>query len=160
MTDFFWNLEWLSKLSWSVHTKLFFTRPWGEYQIQAVLCVYLYVCLCFQWFLSDNRTSIKLKLGGEVEYFHLISVHKWGQDGRVVSTPAIGLESPRFDPRQQPFVQLSLWWFKQSHNNFWSLFSLFSVPSFGRDVKPRPRVNRITGVCVSVCLCVTVIPVR
>ena len=67
------------------------------------------------------------------------------QDGRVVSTPAFGSEGPRFDPLQQPFVQLSLWWFKQSHTNSWSLISLFTVPSFGWDVKPRPRVNCLTG---------------
>ena len=29
------------------------------------------------------------------------------QDGRVVNTPAFGSKGPRFDPRQQPFVQLS-----------------------------------------------------
>ena len=67
------------------------------------------------------------------------------QDGRVVSTPAFGSEGPRFDPRQQPHVQLPLWLFKQSLTNSWSLFSLFTIPSFGWDVKPRPRVNRLTG---------------
>ena len=39
------------------------------------------------------------------------------QDGQVVSTSAFGSEGLRFDPRQQPFVHLSLWWFKQSHTN-------------------------------------------
>ena len=29
------------------------------------------------------------------------------QDGRVVRKPAFGSEGPRFDPRQQPLVQLS-----------------------------------------------------
>ena len=53
--------------------------------------------------------------------------------------------SPRFNPRLQPFLQLSLWWFKQSHTNSWSLFSLFTVPTFEWDIKPRPRVNRLTG---------------
>ena len=29
---------------------------WGEYQIRSLcLFVYVSVCLCFQWFLSDNR---------------------------------------------------------------------------------------------------------
>ena len=32
------------------------------------------------------------------------------QDGRVA--PDFGSKGPRFDPWQQPFVQLSLWWFK------------------------------------------------
>ena len=32
------------------------------------------------------------------------------QDDLVVNTPAYGSEGPRFDPRQHPFVQLSLRW--------------------------------------------------
>ena len=29
------------------------------------------------------------------------------QDGQVVQTPAFGSEGPKFDPQQQPLVQLS-----------------------------------------------------
>ena len=38
---------------------------------------------------------------------HLFTLIYGEQDGRVVSTPAFGSEGPRFDPRQQPLVQLS-----------------------------------------------------
>ena len=31
------------------------------------------------------------------------------QHGLVVKAPGFGSKGPRFDPRQQPFVQLSLW---------------------------------------------------
>ena len=37
----------------------------------------------------------------------LLLVFLGEQDGRVVRTPAFGSEGPRFDPRQQPLVQLS-----------------------------------------------------
>ena len=61
------------------------------------------------------------------------------------SRMAFGSKGLRFDPRQQPFVQLSWRWLKQSHTSSWSLFSLLITPSFGWNVKPRPQVNRLTG---------------
>ena len=46
------------------------------------------------------------------------------QDGRVVSTPAFGSVGPKFDPRQQPLVQLSLRWLNSHIQALESLFSL------------------------------------
>ena len=39
------------------------------------------------------------------------------QDGGVVNMPAYRSKGSRFDPWQYLYVQLSLWWFKQSHTN-------------------------------------------
>ena len=94
------------------------------FAIKIFILHYISLYLCFLKILSwtnDNKKHHSMKQQGE-------------QDGRVVSTPAFGSEGPRFDPRQQPLVQLSLWLFKQSHTNSWSLFSLFTIPSFGWDV--------------------------
>ena len=114
-------------------------------------------------YLNFNLETLKMMARNLLSYFFYFStfwadyqvrsrinpelffISWWEQDGRVVKAPDFGSKGPRFDPRQQPLVQLSLWWFKQSHTNSWSLFSLFTAPSFGWDVKPRPRVNRLTG---------------
>ena len=42
---------------------------------------------------------------------------KGEQDSLVVKAADFGSKGPRFDPQQQLFVQLPLWWFKQSHTN-------------------------------------------
>ena len=46
-----------------------------------------------------------------------VSVQLGEQDGRVVRKSAFGSEGPRFDPRQQPLMQLSQRWLKQSHTS-------------------------------------------
>ena len=63
-----------------------------------------YVCEYRSVFRVNSYTWLKLYISGE-------------QDSRVVKAPEFGSKGTRFDPRQQPLVQLSLWWFKQSHTS-------------------------------------------
>ena len=52
-----------------------------------------------------------------IVYIQICTIRTREQDAQVVNASALGSEGPRFDLRQQPLVQLSQRWLKQSHTS-------------------------------------------